>query len=165
MTTGCRLVCGGEMSFAPHSYGRMDTNQGPRAPGARGRSTLFQGGPGEAAKTPADISPHEGPGGVSRWPGRKKRPASTKTAALQQRTATSCGSDAQWLREGLAGQDPPVRQTSLQAPSHKSGFCACEAVFQSLHAGEADDRSCKPACRLPATALAANCQALGIKPR
>ena len=63
------------MRFAPHSYGRMDTNQGPRAPGARGRSTLFQGGPEEAAKTPADISPHEGPGLVSPL-ARQKEPAS-----------------------------------------------------------------------------------------
>lgn len=58
-----------------------------------------------------------------------------------------------------------MRHTCLQAPSHKSGFCACEAAFQSLHASEADDRSSKPACRLPAAALAPNGQALGIKPR
>lgn len=58
-----------------------------------------------------------------------------------------------------------MRQTRLQAHSHKSGFCTCEAAFQSLHAGEADARSSKLACRLPAAALAPNCQALGIKPR
>lgn len=55
----------GEMRFVPHSHKWMDANQGPRAPSARGRSTLFQGGPGEAGKKPADISPHKGPGGVS----------------------------------------------------------------------------------------------------
>lgn len=142
------------MRFAPHSYERMDTNQGPRGPGARGRSTLFQGGPGEAAKTPADISPHEGPGGVSPLARQKEAASQHRDHCASTAQSNRVGSDAQWLQEGLAGEDPPVRQTRLQAPSHKSGFCTCEAAFQSLHAGEADDRSSKPACRLPAAALA-----------
>ena len=54
----------GEMRFSPHSHGRMDAEQGPRAPGAGGRSTIPRRHRGSGQDT-CDISLHEGPGGVS----------------------------------------------------------------------------------------------------
>lgn len=54
----------GEMRFGPHSHGRMDAEQGPRAPGAGGRSTIPRRHRGSGQDT-CDISLHEGPGGVS----------------------------------------------------------------------------------------------------
>lgn len=110
---------------------------------------LFHGAQGKRARHPRHQSSRR-----TRWSkpaGQQKDAAGARIAiAGLQHRSNRVALARSGCFGGPGGQGTsPVRQTCLQAHSHKSGFCTCKAAFQSLHAGEANSRSSKPSAGCP----------------